>query len=80
MNRQLQNIIEKHPAYKSHTEVQSYQGFTLVRVSYRKHPDYEGGERLEAWDDNNEYLCDVEDKIDFEEQVDELLAVRDEED
>lgn len=76
MTRQLQNIIEKHPAYKSHTEVQSYQGFTLVRVNYRKHPDYDGGERLEAWDDNDEYMGEVEDEIEFEEWVDDALALR----
>ena len=68
------DTIRRHPAYVDHTDVGTYEGFTLVRVCYREdHPDYEGGEHLEVWDDNEEYLCDVEDETAFEYAVDEVL-------
>jgi len=73
--------IRRHPAYVDHTDVDSYEGFTLVRVTYREdHPDYAGGEHLEAWDDNDEYMQDVDDQAEFWQLVDDTLAEREESD
>jgi len=70
--------IRQHPAYVSHLIMDRYEGFALIKVTYREdNPDYEGGTRLEVWDDNDEYLCDV-DGDDFNEIVDDVLAEREE--
>jgi hypothetical protein len=79
MTTERDDTIRRHPAYVDHTDVDSYEGFTLVRVTYREdHPDYEGGEHLEVWDDNEEYLHDVEDQSEFWQLVDDVLAEREE--
>jgi len=69
--------ITEHPAYIAHVTVARYEGFALLKVTYsEEHEDYEGGTRLECWDDNDEYVEDVDSKEAFESLVDDILTER----
>jgi hypothetical protein len=73
----LHDVIRQHPAYADHAVIARHEGFALVRVSYREdHPDFAGGVHLEAWDDNDEYIVDVESKEEFEGVVDDVCRER----
>jgi hypothetical protein len=74
----IDSIITNHPAYESHRIVAESEGCTLVSVTYATtHPDYDGGEHLEMWDDNEQYVADVDDVGEFHELVAEMMAERD---
>jgi hypothetical protein len=75
----LDESLRQHPAYESHRVVKSLDGFSLVQVRYRTdHPDYEGGTRLEAWDDEDEYVSDVSDADEFDTLVEDINEEREE--